>query len=70
MVAADRVHVMDLRSSSGTRVNGARLPAGEWFELRIGDRVEFADDVFVLRREGVEQEQANWEPTLAMPSLF
>ena len=58
------VRVIDLHSGSGTRVNGALLAPDEWFELRIGDRIEFADELFVLRADGVPLDATPWELTI------
>ena len=69
-VLAEGVQIMDLQSGSGTRVNGARLPPGEWFDLRVGDRLEFADEMVVLRGEGDDPEHTDWELTIAEPSPF
>ena len=63
-VIGHEVRIMDLSSLAGTRVNGALLPPGEWLELRIGDRVAFADELFVLRADGVPMDDVDWESTV------
>ena len=39
----DKLFVTDLGSSSGTKLNGARLPANTPTEIKVGDKLEVAD---------------------------
>ncbi|MBI1187444.1 MAG: FHA domain-containing protein [Alphaproteobacteria bacterium] len=44
------VFIEDLRSTNGTSVNGRKLAAGEVTEVREGDKIDFADQSYVLQR--------------------
>jgi hypothetical protein len=49
-VEGDKIYLTDLGSASGTKLNGERLPAQQRREIKIGDKIEFADVDAELRQ--------------------
>ncbi len=49
-VDGTKMYLMDLGSASGTKLNGERLPASQQREVKIGDKIEFADVAAELKQ--------------------
>lgn len=44
-----KIYVCDLQSSNGTFVNGKRIPAEKFIEIKVGDEVVFANETFIVQ---------------------
>lgn len=48
-IEGKKVYVIDLHSRNGTFLNGVRMTPEEEYEIKMGDKIEFAEAVFALR---------------------